>query len=209
MKRFRYALFLVVLGVPGASQASSLFTYNGLVSEMSRSVAINYAGKNMTVGAGLANVSLDGVDLIGLCVDLVHWNTNGSAYQVNVRPIEERGPTATRAAWLFSSAVGTVDTRDRGAALQLAVWDILYDGGDGLNAGSFKSSVTGNVLTITNSYLANSFGQQSSAAQYLKAVTHGDKNDENQDYMVVPEPASMAVLLTGAAAVLRRRRSKA
>ncbi|MCC7436018.1 MAG: PEP-CTERM sorting domain-containing protein [Methanoregulaceae archaeon] len=176
---------------------------------MSRSVGINYAGKSMTVGAGLANVSLDGNRVVGVCVDLAHWNTNGSSYQVNVLPMEERGATATRAAWFFSSNVGVVDSKDKGAALQLAIWDILYDGGDGLDTGTFQSSVTGAVRSITGTYLTDSTDHQSSAAYYLKAITHGDNLDMNQDYMVVPEPATVSAMVLGSLALLRRRRKTA
>lgn len=203
----RASIVLGALAACGVASATNLFTYHGLVAEMSRAVDINFNGKSMTVGAGLAKVSLDGGSKFGgMCVDLSHWNTNGSSYQVNVKPIAERGATASQAAWLFGKYANNITSKDMGAALQLAVWDIVYDGGDGLNSGSFKSSASSSIKTLTNGYIAES-KNQSGAGYYFKAITHGYKNDCNQDYMsTVPEPASMAVLLTGAAAVIRRRR---
>lgn len=210
MGKVRITLILSALGLVGAANASSLFTYHGLVSEMSKSVSISYNGKSMTVGAGLAMISLDGgAKFGGMCVDLDHWNSNGSSYQVNVKPIEERGPTANRAAWLFAQHANNITSKDMGAALQLAIWDVLYDGGDGLSAGKLKSGVTGNVRTLTNSFLASSVGKDD-AAWYFKAVTHGKYNDKNQDFMsTVPEPATMATLAVGALALARRRRRAA
>lgn len=211
MNRFRYAILISALVIPGATQASSLFTYHGLVSEKSKNVTINFGGNSMTVGAGIARVSLDGSPQFhGMCVDLSHFNTSGSSYQVDVKPITDRGATAARAAWIFHTYGSTVDTKEKGAALQLAIWDVIYDGGNGLAAGTVQSSVTGSVLTHTNSYLAGSVGMDYTAAYYFKAVTHGPNNDKNQDYMgLVPEPATMSALLLGSLAMLRRRKKSA
>ncbi|HMS54495.1 MAG TPA: PEP-CTERM sorting domain-containing protein [Fimbriimonadaceae bacterium] len=207
MRNFRL-LFTSSLILSAAVSRAALFTFHGLVSGKSQAVSINYAGNSMNVGAGLANVSLDGgPQFLGVCVDLDHWNGNGSSYQVNVRPIEDRGPFATRAAWLFNDQASSVNSNMKGAALQLAVWDIVYDNGDGLDAGSFKSSASGSLLTQTNSYLAASFGNTSSNANWFQAVSHGNANNRNQNYMgTVPEPSSIAVIAVGAFALLRRRR---
>lgn len=195
------------LAACGVASASSLFTYHGLVSEMSRAVEITYGGNTMTVGAGLALVSLDGgARFGGMCVDLNHWNSQGNSYQVDVKPIAERGAGATQAAHLFGKYATTIDSKDKGAALQLAIWDILYDGGDGLDAGTFRSAASSSVKSLTTDYIAESAGK-SGSGYYFKALTHGSNNNKNQDYMgTVPEPASMAVLLTGALALARRRR---
>lgn len=210
MGKVRITLILSALGLVGAANASSLFTYHGLVSEMSKSVNISFNGKSMTVGAGLAMISLNGGSKFGgMCVDLEHFNSNGSSYQVNVKPIAERGPTANRAAWLFAQNANKITSKDMGAALQLAIWDVLYDGGDGLSSGKLKSSVTGNVKTLTNNLLTSS-KSKSGDAWYFQALSHGYKNDKNQDYMsTVPEPATMATLAVGALALTRRRRRNA
>lgn len=208
MRHSRFVLLTSLIFTAAASQAA-LFTFHGLISGKGQSVSINYAGNTMNVGAGLANVSLDGgPQFWGVCVDLDHWNGNGASYQVNVRPIEDRGAFATKAAWVFNNYASAVDSNVKGAALQLAVWDIVYDNGDGLDAGAFKSSASGSLLSQTNSLLAASHGNTSSNANWFQAVSHGNQNNRNQNYMgTVPEPSSVVLVALGVLGLLRRRKS--
>lgn len=66
-----------------------------------------------------------------------------------------------RVGYLFVNYLAGVTTPALGQAMQLAIWDILHDSGDGSNAGRVRSSVstpTG-VVADWNNYLAVSAGQ--------------------------------------------------
>jgi hypothetical protein len=53
-----------------------------------------------------------------------------------------------------------------GQAMQLAIWDIIHDNGDGVNAGSVRRSANTSTTVVNawNNYLALSAGQSSTAA---------------------------------------------
>ena len=88
-------------------------------------------------------------------------------------------------------------------ALQLAIWDIVHDGGDGFLTGSVlwgPSSITGLTqvqIDIANRYLADSLGQ--SVMTGLSIYTNTDPNTglPVQTLMGVTVPE-----LTGATAVV-------
>ena len=52
----------------------------------------------------------------------------------------EFGRNLEQAAWLVHKELPLVTTADEGAGLQLAIWDIVEDGGDGLTQGNVKAS---------------------------------------------------------------------
>jgi hypothetical protein len=143
------------------------------------------------------------------CVDLDHWITIPTEYEV------QRLSTASlahggRAAWLYRSYLTAAKaSKNTGAALQIALWDVVTDGGDGLGSGNFR--YVGGLETGTvgeaNSMLTASVGQASTASYFKGTREYGQS-------MIgppppVPEPGTWGLLLVGlgfvGAAFVRRR----
>lgn len=189
--------------------ASETLTVHSLTAGKFAAVNLNYNGNTLNVYAGPQSVSLNGGSLFdAYCVDLDHWNSLPSSYPVNVLSTDLL-TNGQRIAYLYNTYAPTVTNSTMGAALQLAIWDVLVDGGNGFSAGNLKSSVSGNTLTQANAFLAASAGQ-SSEASWLKATHHGASGNKYQNLVgpAVPGPAAALPFLTSLA-VLRRRRQKA
>ncbi len=131
--------------------------------------------------AGVIQVRFDSQPSSGfydsLCVDLFHNISVYSTYQVTPQSLDTIN-NGGRVAWLYSNWVGLGATRnlasslgisgnEAGMGLQLAVWDIVHDGGDGLLQGLIRSTAAGNGLTGTN-------------ANVVRAVNHLEQISMNQ-----------------------------
>ncbi|MCO5296296.1 MAG: hypothetical protein M9921_05500 [Fimbriimonadaceae bacterium] len=204
--------FAILAGVVAASvaPASELLTVHSLTAGKNANVSLNYFGSTLNVVSGPQLASLDGGAMFdAYCVDLTHWNTIPSSYPVNSLSTDLLS-NGQRIAYLYNTYAATVASSTQGAALQLAIWDVLVDNGDGLSSGNLKSSVGGGILTQANAYLAASVGQ-SAQANYLKATGHGTGGNYYQDLVgpcgpgpTVPGPAAALPFLTSAFAMRRR-----
>jgi hypothetical protein len=181
--------------------------------------------------AGAINIRLDGVNYQAMCVDLftsIGYETIAvnpySPYSVN---------NAARAAWLFATQFGSVHTAVAAEALQLAIWDVIHDGGDGLGAGRIRASTRIGtplaVVTAANQYLTMSVGQTSGEASVYISIYGADaKQSLMSNYLgfgswsppvdqgsPAPEPGSLGLGALGSACLIaglywkRRRRARA
>jgi hypothetical protein len=116
-----------------------------------------------------------------LCVDLfTDININQQYLTTVLRPDEVPNKPLLRVSWLVDNAllptqqsvhsdlpdVDWVTTSAQGAGIQLAIWDIIHDGGDGFSAGSVQSTrrTPADVLAWAVTYEALSLGKSSDLA---------------------------------------------
>lgn len=206
----------LALMLPVAATAAQV-TYLGGGRGQSVAVITPYAPNGATYFAGEMNLSLAGApaeypaSFIGFCVDLRHSVSTNDSYPVDLVPLPDAGlPNSGRIAWLYEAGLPTVVDNATAAGLQLAIWDVLTDNGDGLQSGGFRSDITGGVAAATSAYLAAS-ANQSGNATWLRSPTHPD--GRRQDFVgpkpVIPEPATASLLALGAlpmVSFLRRRK---
>ncbi|MFM9873811.1 MAG: hypothetical protein ACKVQS_10145 [Fimbriimonadaceae bacterium] len=186
---------------------------NGMASGLYETVTINHNAQNVTVYAGAQSVSVDGGSAINLyCIDLDHSNQAGYNYNAN---IVGAGSVANSAmiANLFSHAWTTINDSTEAAAFQIALWDIITDGADGISTGNFKvTSASSAITTQTATYLAltTGAGPESLNLDVYEATEHGTNGNLYQNLIganPVPEPMSIFVIGTIAAAAIRRKRN--
>jgi hypothetical protein len=202
---------LLACGLIASAQAVNL-TINGMAPGLHEVVTINYNGQNRNVYAGAQSVSVDGASPINLyCIDLDHGNQAGYNYNANIIGVGSVS-SGTLIANLFSHEWTGVNNSVEAAAFQLALWDIVTDGADGLAVGNFKATGTSSAIaTQTAHYLDQSAtaGPEALFLQVYEATNHGPNGDRFQDLIgaeAVPEPISLFAVGAIAAAVIRRKR---
>ena len=203
MNRNRIALLAALVTSLFTSSASAS-TLNLIQPNTSRGsyLTFNYNGVDETAFAGALSFSIDGSATLTdmFCVDITTFSYLNSPYEATALP-----PTilnnGDRAAWLFLNFDSSANTVVTGTALQLALWDVVHDGGNGLSTGIFKgtASISSEIINQAESYITASLGQSASAAVVYESVL--GKNDRQLQIGHVPEPSSILLLASGLAFV--------
>ena len=185
------------------------FTYLAGDVMLNGNTASSTTSVNEQIGVGVLNVAFDGSLQLqdAFCVDRFRYISNGN-YTVNLSA-PSTITNGNRAAWLLhdilpqinAAPVGT-QQRNLAAALQMAIWDIIQDGGDGFTAGRIRRSTSSSnptnsiILSLANSFITQSNGQSYTNALVLSNVSVGSYT---QRLIVdgVPEPSTWALALTG------------
>lgn len=176
--------------------------------DYSRGGSVNFLEKGTAVD-GYAGAILGRYDggptSTFFCVDLFTNISYGTYGSTTVFPRPWRNED--RVAWLYVTQLSSITSAELGEGLQLAIWDIVHDNGDGPGTGSVAQSgaTPSAVVDAWINFLALSDGQTStqasiyrntiladgSPAQNLIGPLSPDTITEN------PEPAAWLLLCSG------------
>lgn len=227
-----------------------------MTAGLSYSSTLTFTGINTTLGVGTVNggsmwmnedgsnfnayfvgamdINIDGYSRTVFCMDLFTGIYIGSVNDSTLTAPDE--PRVQRAAWLLNSVYADLTaphvdatSGQLGAALQLVIWDIIHDDGDGLAAGRVQGSTDVNnptdaaILLYAQQWLSQSVGQATvNALVYNNFCTGGVPAQycgvESQTLLglaandggpSVPEPGTMSVVGLGLLGLMARWRRSA
>jgi hypothetical protein len=148
------------------------------------------------------------------CIQLNQYFSPGTSYTGDYVATDQGTNNKFSALFtLLGGSLAAMSTTERSAAFQLAVWDIQYDGGDGLGVGAFQ--VTGGdpvAISDANTWLAILANSGTFDVIKFYSQEHQDFiSDRNPPYQQAPEPSTVLLLLLGlsASAFALRHRGRA
>jgi len=136
------------------------------------------------------------------CVDIT--NVLIDPQEVTIRSSSDLNPTPDgggKAAWLlnsFAPGIRTGGTNAQAAALQVAIWEALYDTAPNLASGSFylASSMTGgSIWTLAGHYLSQLY--YAPGTYHVGTAAWLDSTRGQDQITLVPEPSMLLLLGSG------------
>ena len=150
-------------------------------------------------------MTYENTDYLAYCVDLDHYAKSADVTEQDMNSINN----GDLVAWLFDTYAQSVTSGIEAAALNVAIWEVIYENDATFDAGTGTLSISENqdVQNVANDFLASLSSIPSSyTPSNGMMVLH---NDVVQD-VVVPEPTTLGLLGIGAGCffVKRRQRNK-
>lgn len=142
------------------------------------------------------------------CVEITqNVGSSGSTHVYQVKTPIEAGYTAQQGLMLgrlWASFQPLVNSKTTSAAFQLAVWEIVLDGGFDLGSGNFKAASPAASVTLATSWLSHvTDANYDGPFMPARILTSPTKQDQ---FTAIPTPGSLALLTLGGLLCAARRR---
>lgn len=184
--------------------------HTGLDWDRAMTIEIKADGTTRNAHAGVGVLLVNGAEYVdALCVNLFQTIYLNNIYTAeSIAPATYDADGGNAAAYLAEHNLSPSLSQTGGAALQLAVWDLIHDGGDGFAAGRIQSTsnTNGAVLAQANTWRTEALGQSGAASIFTAAP--GATAFQQQIYLTgnpdggeVPEPGTLVMLAVGVAGV--------
>lgn len=210
----------LMMGALASAPAASI-EYLGNDPSRGMDITIQADGQTVTWFSGFTNLILDGMqEQSAFCVDAFTEIWNGTHQVVLEDP--STLTNGARVAWLMQNLATTVTTVAQAAGMQLAIWDIVHDNGDGLDAGRIQglAATDAAVASAAHGFIASSVGQASLNATIYSSIAGRDAAQALMSCGAdggtcgtetgVPEPGTLVTFGLGAVAIaLGARRRQA
>lgn len=205
MFRIRFFSGVAMMGFVAAANAGTMtFLGNDVLNEQ---ISISGTIHTATSNVGLLDFNESNLgNLKSFCADLEHSISGGQTWPDSLWNSSTYANTGIQLAGnMVAADFASVDTADKAAGMQLAIWEVRYDdpsnANPDFNSGNFTASgLSSGVLTAANAYWQDRFTPGN--ALFIRA-----EDGLGQDQLTpVPEPSSIAVLAIGGIVLLRRRK---
>jgi len=210
MKLAHAIILVVVLSLSAFAPAAraDMMTFTGAaLTEWVKVKCDGLLADGMTVQAGSYGVVYQDRGFDAFCVDADHYA--GSAYvsEVSIDTLSN----SMQVAYLYETFVGSATDSETAAALGVALWEVLYETDDefDVSTGEFRICRNDDVAAAANVMLTGM------PDEYVPAMDLTVLHSRcRQDMLIgglhaIPEPTTMALVLTGAGLMLARRRQAA
>lgn len=210
----------ILAAAGSASAAFVTMTLDSITPKVNISTTRNGGSSWQTLSAGRFNwhgaitnpVGLQG-DFSAFCIELTQGVSVGNTYssyeaiQLAAAPQPAASPYAPMGVGdarlisdLWEKHRESLTTANDYAAFQIAIWEIVYDGGEDLSAGNFRMRNNNTVKNLAQGWL-DGLNDEAPIATYLYALSHENKQD-----MLVPTPGAAGLM--GLAVIVAARRKR-
>lgn len=221
MNRTTTALSLAAsLALAASAHADSVtLNYTGISGNLGQNVSVSLSGgysfangsSHANVWAGQLSHTADGTPIKTYCTELTQWAGSGIYDIVSVEDAPSSGPMGAAKAEaiyrLFNATNGAEDinTGNKAAAFQAAIWEIVYDLDEGLNIQGGNVQFSGVSNSLFNHYIGLANDSQGDSTPRVIAYSNSQYQDQ-LGIQVVPLPGAAAMAGLGLAGVAARRR---
>ncbi len=141
--------FLIALALISFPMSAATLSVTGVDYSLGQMVDLSAHGQSKVTFASIIFAEYENTPVATFCVDL-YTSIGIETFGVFANSVD-KVINGRRAAWLIQNFLPQVGNADQAAALQVAIWDVVHDAGNGLAAGSLRAGAAPSQLCFWQS----------------------------------------------------------